>query len=68
MTEKEKVIDFFNNPVLINGRNRMGCSENWYNPYFAIKETFSLAQIQSMTDAEVKNLVNLAQNIANGLY
>lgn len=68
MTEKEKLIDYINNPIFTYSKNRMGCNENWYNPYYAIKETFSLEVLQSMTDREIENLVNLAYNIAEGLY
>ena len=68
MTEKEKLMDYINNPVTTNERNRMGCSENWYNPYYAIKQTFSPEEIQNMTDKEVDNLVRLADEIGMGLY
>ena len=49
-------------------RNRMGCDESWYNPYYAIKETFSVEEIESMNEKEVDNLVRLANNIADALY
>lgn len=68
LSEKEKVIEFIKNPVLDNGRNRMGCSENWYNPYFCIKETFTLEEIQLMSEKEIENLVKLARTIGDGLY
>lgn len=68
MSEKEKVIEYIKNPILDNGRNRMGCSENWYNPYFCIKETFTIDEIQLMSDKEIENLIKLAGNIGEGLY
>ena len=46
----------------------MGCSENWYNSYYAMKETFTREEIESMTDTEIENLIKLADNIAEGLY
>lgn len=46
----------------------MGCSENWYNAYFAISETFSMEEIEAMSENELNNLVKLADNIAEGLY
>ena len=49
-------------------RNSMGCSENWYNFFFAMKETFTLEEIQSMTDRECELLERLATNIQDGLY
>lgn len=68
MTEKEKLMEYINNPITTNARNRMGCSENWYNAYYAIKETFSIEEIQSMTDKEIENLVRLADEIGLALY
>lgn len=68
MTEKEKLIEYINKPVLTDARNRMGCSENWYNAYYAIKETFSIDEIQSMSDKEINNLVKLADEIGMALY
>lgn len=48
--------------------NRMGCSENWYNFFFAMRETFTPEEIQSMTDRECGLLERLATNIQEGLY
>lgn len=42
MNEKEKLMEYINNPITTTARNSMGCSENWYNSYYAIKETFSI--------------------------
>lgn len=65
---KEELLKYINNPVLDNGRNRMGCSENWYNPYYAIMMTFSKEEIIAMPDDVVEKLVKLASNISDGLY
>ena len=68
ITEKENLMEYISNPKTTDARNRMGCSENWYNPYYAIKQTFSLEEIQSMSDKEVENLVRLADEIGMSLY
>jgi hypothetical protein len=68
MTEKEKLIDYINNPVTTTMRNSMGCSENWYNAYYAIKETFTIDEIQNMSEKEIENLVKLADAIGEALY
>lgn len=68
MTEKEKLFEYINKPIVTDARNRMGCSENWYNAYYAIKETFSIDEIERMTDKEVENLVKLADEIGMALY
>ena len=49
-------------------RNSMGCSENWYDFFWAMKETFTLEEIQNMTDKECELLERLATNIQDGLY
>jgi len=49
-------------------RNSMGCSENWYNFFYAMKETFTLEEISSMSDRECDLLDRLAQSIQDGLY
>lgn len=68
MTEKEKVFEYMKNPVTTNARNRMGCNENWYNPYYAITETFDEEEISRMSDIEIEHLVELAGFIAEALY
>ena len=46
----------------------MGCSENWYSPYYAMKETFTKEEIENMSDREINNLIKLAENIMEALY
>ena len=67
--DKYAVLDFIDNPTYLNGgKNLMGCSDNWYNPYYAISRTFTRDQIETMSIKEVDNLVLLACTIAEGLY
>ena len=68
MTEKEKLIEYINKPITTTMRNRMVCDENWYNAYYAIKETFSIEAINAMSDNEIENLVKLADAIGEALY
>ena len=68
LTEKQKLLEYMDNPVETKARNSMGCSENWYNPYYAIKETFSREKIENMSDEEIENLVKLADEIGLALY
>ena len=46
----------------------MGCSENWYDPFYAIKETFDKEEIEDMKALEINNLLKLARNIQEALY
>ena len=68
MTEKEKLLEYIDNPVLTGARNSMGCSENWYSSYYAMKETFTKEEIENMSDREINNLIKLAENIMEALY
>ena len=67
-TSKEKLLEYLDTSVESTAKNSMGCLESWYDPFFAMKETFTKEQIENMTEAEIKNLLTLAQNISDGLY
>ena len=68
MTEKEKLLEYVEKPVLTTARNSMGCNENWYNSYYAITKTFTIEEINSMSDKEVENLVRLGDSISEAFY
>ena len=53
---------------LTDGRNRMGCSESWYDPYYAISQVFTSDEVSKMTDNELNNLIRLAEEIQGALY
>ena len=65
---KTEILNEIMNVKEIEARNSMGCSESWYNPYFALNETFSMEQLSEMSEAELNNLVKLAETIGEGLY
>ena len=49
-------------------RNRMGCSEQWYNPLYSITHTFASGEIEQMTEEELQHLYRLANSIADAFY
>lgn len=65
---KEKLLEEIKNYQENKSYNRMGCSENWYNPVYAIKQTFTLDEIKKMSEKEINNLIKLANNISDGLW
>lgn len=70
VNHKEKILKYiasYKSPDKIM-RNSMGCNESWYSSYYAIKETFSVEEIESMSENEICNLVRLGDNIAEALY
>lgn len=50
------------------GRNIMGCPESWYDPYYAIGQTFSKKELDDMTEKELNNLFKLANEMAEAFY
>lgn len=69
---KESLINYIKNYSSSSNstgkRNLMGCSEDWYNPFYSIKETFTLDEIEKMSECEIKSSFRLANNISEGLY
>ena len=65
---KEEIISNIKNVGTTTARNSMGCSENWYNAYYAIKMTFSMEEIEEMSEKELNNLLKLGDAISEGLY
>ena len=51
-----------------HGRNRMGCDENWYDPYYAVANTFTDEELKAMPEQALKNLLKLAETIGDALY
>ena len=68
MTLKEIILEYAKNPVTTLARNRMGCSENWYDTFFSITHTFTIEEIEAMREEELERLHKLAWNIAENLY
>jgi len=50
------------------GRNIMGASESWYNPYYAIQQTFTEEEINNMSEEELNHLINLAEVLGEAFY
>lgn len=65
---KDKILEQIENYEPIAARNSMCCSENWYNPFYAMKMTFDEESLKNMSEVELNNLVKLAENISEGLY
>jgi hypothetical protein len=55
----------FNPPT---GRNRMGCSESWYDPYYAITQTLHPTVIDDMSNKTLDALVECVTAVQEALY
>lgn len=67
MTAQE-LLKEIDNLKTTSARNSMGCSENWYNAYYAIAKTFSTKEIEEMTEREVDYLLRLGDALAEAFY
>lgn len=69
ISDREYLLEYFKETQdLSMDRNRMGCSEDWYDAFFAMKQTFTKEEVEAMSDNELNNLFRLANNIQEGLY
>lgn len=65
---KENILDNIKNANKAEGQNIMGCGECWYDPYYAIQQTFSEDALQAMSYVELVHLITLAEKIQEALY
>lgn len=65
---KQEILETIDAVQTTNARNFMGCSENWYNPYWAIKQTFTQEELHSFSKNTLLALVKLGTTIGEGLY
>ncbi len=65
---KEEILSNTTSYKETDARNLMGCTENWYNIYYALKNTFTTAELEAMTEEELNHLIKLGENIQEGLY
>ena len=65
---KNKIINEIINCKPTHGHNIMGTSESWYNPYYAIQQTFTEDEIKKMSENELNNLIKLADKLAEAFY
>lgn len=65
---KEDLIKKIKDYKISGESNSMGCMEDWYNYVFAFKQTFSIEEIENMSQKQIEDLIRLATNIQEGLY
>ena len=68
MTAKELINEYKSQDFSKSRHNSMGCSESWYNTYYAIYHTFSEDELLKMEEKEVDDLVRLADRMAEAFY
>lgn len=68
MTKKQELLYYMDNPTDVPWKNIMGCSENWYNPFYAVAHTFSKQEIFRMSDETIEACLKVADTVGEGLY
>lgn len=48
--------------------NRMGCSENWYDCYYAVTQTLTPDEVEEMSDVDLDKLIRVVSAVQEGLY
>ena len=51
-----------------NQRNRMGCSESWYDCYYAITQTLTEEEVKHLDDDTIELLVRCVSAVQEALY
>ncbi len=67
---KEQILEEINKSIEtpVGGRNSMGCSENNYNPYFAIGKCFTSEELAQMEETQIKSLIKLGEYLSDAFY
>jgi len=50
------------------GRNSMGVSESFYNPYFMVGKFLDMEKLEQLNDKELNLLIELADFAADAFY
>ena len=64
----QELLKNIENLTVTTARNSMGCSENWYNSYYAISKTFTKEEIENMTEREIDYLIRFGDMLADAFY
>lgn len=69
VTSRESLIRYMEEDQVSDlGKNRMGCSESYYDPFFVIKKTLSLDTVKAMPEDELGRLLGCLNTMSEGLY
>ena len=69
VTSRESLIRYMEEDQISDpGKNRMGCSESYYDPFFVIKKTLSADAVKAMSEDELGRLLGCLNTMSEGLY
>lgn len=67
MQTKQQIIDQIKEVLPAKGRNSMGVSESFYNPYYLLSKFKSLEELEQLNEKELNLLLDLAE-YASGVF
>lgn len=62
------ITDCFDKQKSSNARNLMSMSEINYNPYFLTGKCFTTEELSMMSEAELNNIIKLAEHASDTFY
>jgi hypothetical protein len=65
---KQELLRQISQISLTNATNRMGVSENFYNPEYLISQAFEKEILEALTDREAELLYQLAEFAGEAFY
>ena len=68
MKTKEQIINDIKQAKWQKGRNSMGISESFYDPYFLLKEFRPLEELEQLSEKELNLLLDLANFASDTFY
>lgn len=61
--------NYYNNQYSTTSeRNRMGCSEDWYDCYYAVTQTLTPDEVKEMSDVDLDKLIRVVSTVQEYLY
>jgi len=68
MYSKQKILQEVNEVTETKGRNSMGVSESFYNPFYLLSKCFKYKELEKLNREELNNLYKLAKFSGEAFY
>ena len=68
MYSKQKILQEVEDVTETKGRNSMGVSESYYNPFYLISRCFKYKELEKLNKEELNNLYKLAEFSSEVFY
>jgi hypothetical protein len=65
---KEHILKECHDAKPVPGKNRMGCSESWYDPFYVMNRVFGEGELGAMTERELNNIYAALYEMSAALY